>query len=191
MKQFIIAVMAGIILCIVTASVPGPLGSYDNWERPQVNVPLPLRQSNWLGRRGQGSCAHASIVTALRWQGQYSMADWWRRTHGNGAGYESLDRDLTAAGIRYAATCDENDITFLEWAVETRRGCLVAINGYTHAVFLAHIDDEQVGLIDNNQVSRVVWVDRETFLRDWSESRSLAVAVVYTPAPPLEPKGEE
>lgn len=190
MKYFVLAAVAAFAI-IAASCVSGPIGTYVNWERPQVNVPIALRQKNWIGSRGQGSCAHASMVTALRWQGQPAMADWWKRKHGNGAGYESLDRDLTNAGIRYAATCDQQDVSFLEWSVETRRGCVVAINGYTHAVFLAHMDDQHVGLIDNNQIGRVVWVDRETFLRDWYESRSLAIAVVYTPAPPLEPKGEE
>ena len=40
-------------------------------ERPTVNLPLALRQSNWQGAQGQGSCTWATMVSLLRWQGRY------------------------------------------------------------------------------------------------------------------------
>jgi hypothetical protein len=39
-------------------------------ERPTVNLPLALRQSNWLGPQGDGSCTWATLVSLLRWQGR-------------------------------------------------------------------------------------------------------------------------
>ena len=34
-------------------------------ERPTVNVPAALRQSNWIGNQGQGSCVHATMISLL------------------------------------------------------------------------------------------------------------------------------
>ena len=49
-------------------------------ERPTVNVPAALRQSNWRGPEGQGSCVHASMISLLRWQYRLKTADHWRQT---------------------------------------------------------------------------------------------------------------
>jgi hypothetical protein len=43
-------------------------------EYPAVNPPLGLRQPNWLGRQGEGSCVHANMVTLFHWQGHHQMA---------------------------------------------------------------------------------------------------------------------
>lgn len=184
------------LLVVIVCALIGVLGVANlscqtptNAERPQVNVPIALRQSNWK-HHARGSCAHAALITALRWQGQFELADWWRRHHGGGAGVADMHAAMDAAGVRYAQTHDEADESFLEWAVATRRGCVVATNGFTHAVFLVHIDDQYVGLIGVNFTDPVIWVDREEFLNEWRASRSWAFAVVYSPAPPLV-TGEE
>ncbi len=38
-------------------------------EYPTVNLPISLRQSNWLGNKNEGSCVHATMISLLRWQG--------------------------------------------------------------------------------------------------------------------------
>jgi len=53
-------------------------------EYPTVNLPRALRQANWRGNEGEGSCVHASMISLFRWQGRYATADYWRRTYGNG-----------------------------------------------------------------------------------------------------------
>ena len=53
-------------------------------ERPTVNVPAVLRQSNWRGPQGQGSCVHASMISLFRWQYRLKTADHWRQTYGDG-----------------------------------------------------------------------------------------------------------
>ena len=37
-------------------------------EYPTVNLPISLRQSNWLGNKNEGSCVHATMISLLRWQ---------------------------------------------------------------------------------------------------------------------------
>lgn len=187
MKYLVAPAMAALVVISITLSTSV---SSSNREVPQVNVPVAIRQHNWNSREG-GSCVHASLVTALRWQSQYDLAEWWRRNQKGGEHYESLLPQLERSGVRYATTVDEFDVGFLEWAVQTRRGCMIACNGHTHAVFLCHLDHEKAGIIGVNFPDQIIWVDRDEFLEDWRTSRSWAVAVVYSPAPPLATMGEE
>ena len=43
-------------------------------EYPTVNLPVALRQANWRGDEGEGSCVHASVISLFRWQGRYATA---------------------------------------------------------------------------------------------------------------------
>ena len=161
-------------------------------EYPTVNLPVSLRQQNWRGTLGEGSCVHASLISLFRWQGRYWMANHWRATYGNGEvadeswgrGSNNLRAKLEHEGVRFAYTVD-GDVAFLEWACYTRRGCGVTINGGRHMVALVHLDSEWAGLLDNNQVNTIIWVPRDQFISEWHASNSFAVAPVYTPAPPL------
>lgn len=154
-------------------------------ERPTVNVPLALRQGNWLGSQREGSCVHATIISLFRWQGRLKMADHWRRTYGDGEWAEDLAAKFDREGIRYAYTSNKGDVTFLEWACRTRRGCGVTVMGGQHMVALVHLDDKWAGILDNNHTDKIIWVPRETFVAEWKASNSWAVSVLYTPAAPL------
>lgn len=147
------------------------------------DVPVALRQANWVSRTGSGSCAHATMVTALRRQDRPKSADWWRQTHAGGATPESMMRDLDAAGFRYVVTVNQNDVSFLEWAIRTHRGCGVTIMGGRHMVFLCDLTPTQAGLIDNNHPEQIQWVEREAFLTEWRNSYSWAIVPVYSPLP--------
>lgn len=160
-------------------------------EYPTVNLPLSLRQQNWLGNKGEGSCVHATMINLFRWQGRYWMAAHWRQTYGNGESADAtwdprsnLADKLTREGVRFAYTTD-GDEAFLRWACGTRRGCGVTVLGGRHMVALVHYDDEWAGILDNNDISQIIWVPRETFLAEWKNSNGWAVTPVYTPAPPL------
>lgn len=153
-------------------------------ERPVVNVPLKLRQENWLGNRGEGSCVHAAFISLLRWQGRLSTADNWRRTHGNGEYPDSFYAQLDTGKIRYAETTT-GDVKFLEWACQTRRGAGITVKGGAHMVSLVHLDAEWAAILDNNDVSKFKWIPRDTLLAEWKASYGWAVSPVYTPAAPL------
>ena len=65
-------------------------------EYPTVNLPVSLRQSNWLGNQEEGSCVHATMISLLRWQGRYNTADYWRETKAMANGPKTLPQSSTA-----------------------------------------------------------------------------------------------
>jgi len=156
-------------------------------EFPTVNLEQAFRERNWLGPQGEGSCVHASMIMLFRWQGRYDLADRWRRTFADGewTSGTGLAAKFDKEGVRYAYTTGENDLSFLEWAVKSRRGCGVTVKGGAHMVILIHLDAERAGILDNNHPEKFKWVPRETFLAEWYSSQSWAVVPVYTPPPPL------
>jgi hypothetical protein len=153
-------------------------------EHPVVNLPAVLRQANWLGNKGQGSCVWASTISLLRWQGRPKTADYIRRMYGDGEYPDSFEQQVNALGIRYAMTTD-GDIEFLEWAIRTRRGAAVTVKGGAHMVCLVDLDAQRACLMDNNSPQKYVWVPRESFLAEWRASHGWALTVVYAPCPPL------
>ena len=154
-------------------------------ERPTMNLEQVFREKNWLGPQGEGSCVHASVVHLLRHLNQFDKADYWRRTYSDGEWATNLAVKLDAEGFRFAYTSQENDVAFLEWALSTRRGCGVTVKGGVHMVNLVHLDSEVAGLLDNNTPEEIKWIPRETFLSEWENSNSWAIALVYPPAPHL------
>ena len=162
---------------------PSPLSSV-NGERPIVNIPMVMRQSNWAGNQREGSCVHAVMISLFRWQNRLHRADEWRRTYANGEWPESLATKLDREGVRYAYTTKGN-VSFLEWAVRTRRGCGITVKGGAHMVALVHLDDKWACLLDNNNVSKYKWVSRESLIAEWKASYGWAVTPIYTPAAPL------
>lgn len=153
-------------------------------ERPTVNLPLALRQSNWLGSRRMGSCTWASMISLLRWQGCGKVADWMRQNYGDGEGADGMAQKLDRAGIRYAYVTN-GDVKFLEWACRTRRGCGITVMGGVHMVTLVHLDAKWAGILDNNSVGNYIWVPRETLIAEWKASHGWAVTPIYAPAAPL------
>jgi hypothetical protein len=153
-------------------------------ERPTVNLPLALRQSNWWGEDGQGSCTWATMVSLLRWQGRYKTADWVRQNCGDGEWPDDMAQRMDQANIRYAYVAN-GDVKFLEWACRTRRGCGITIMGGGHMVALVHLDAHWAALLDDNAVENYIWVPRETLIAEWKASNGWAVTPVYTPAAPL------
>jgi hypothetical protein len=157
-------------------------------ERPTVNLPLVLRQKNWLGPQREGSCTWASMLSLLRWQGHYKMADWIRKNYGDGEWPDDMAQKLDKAGVRYAYVTN-GDVEFLEWACKTRRGCGITVMGGAHMVCLVYLDDKWAALLDNNRVEKFIWVPRETLIAEWKASLGWAVTPVYSPCPPLPSYG--
>jgi hypothetical protein len=149
-----------------------------------VDVPVPARQTNWRGSRGQGSCVWASLVTLFRWQNRPVTAAWIRQNCGDGASPSDVEPLFERLGIRYATTYGKKDVNFLNWSIRTHRGCAVGVNNYAHMVCLVALNDNYAGILDNNSVGQVIWIPREQFLADWFKSHSWAVTPVYTPSAP-------
>jgi len=164
-------------------------------EVPVVNVPAKLRQENWLGNGGpyDGSCCHAALISLLRWQGQFSLADRWFRNHSGGEVTWTMREQLDSEGVRYA-WCESGNEKFLEWAVATRRGACIRYRARPdsqgfHMVNVVHLTDKLVGILDNNDVRKFKWIDRDRFMQNWKTSEGgWAFTPVYSPAAPLPPR---
>jgi len=181
---FLSLVLAG---CEVEVRLDGPdMGRTPavKIEYPTVNLPVSLRQSNWMGDKNEGSCVHATMISLLRWQGRPGTADYWRQHYGNGEWPEDLAAKFDREGVRYAYVTN-GDVGFLNWACSTRRGCGITVMGGKHMIALVFLDEEWAGLLDNNDVSTIAWVPRETLIAEWKNSNGWAVVPVYSPAPPL------
>jgi hypothetical protein len=153
-------------------------------ELPTINVPLADRQANWIGSQREGSCTWATMVSLLRWQGRYRTADWIRSHYGDGEWPEDYAAKLDKAGVRYAYVTN-GDVTFLEVACRTRRGCGITVMGGAHFVALVHLDEKWAAILDNNSLSKFKWVPRATLIAEWKASHGWAVTPIYTPAAPL------
>lgn len=188
MKRLLVA----LVLCISLAGCEGdfnqlnpvqPVKPAVNKERPLVNIPMALRQRNWIGSQREGSCVHATMISLMRWQGRIHLANKWKRTYANGEWPDGLASKFDREGVRYAYT-DKGDVNFLEWASRTRRGCGITVMGGAHMVALVHLDDKWACLLDNNFISKYKWVPREAMIAEWKASHGWAVTPVYTPAAP-------
>jgi hypothetical protein len=158
-------------------------------EMPTVNLVPALRQANWKGSEGEGSCVHATMIMLFRWQGRKDLATLWKSKYENGERYLNLASKFDNEGVRYAYTWNQNDVGFLEWACATRRGCGVTVRGGRHMVMLVYLDSERAGILDNNAIGKVQWVSRRTFLSEWYNANSWAVTPVYAPSAPLPSEG--
>lgn len=176
--------LLALILLASSFSIRPALNATSTTERPTVNLPASMRQENWLGRRGQGSCVWASTISLLNWQGRYKTATLIRKTYGDGAGPDDWSPAMDKIGVRYCFTTG-GDIAFLDWSLRTRRGAAVVVNGGRHMVNLVSLDDKVAGLLNNNDVDHIQYVSRETFLAEWIASGGWAFSVLYSPHAPM------
>lgn len=149
----------------------------------QLDIPNVYRRANWTGRRGQGSCVHASIRHLLHWQGEHELAEWWGRQHGDGETPDGLTQKLNSAQIQFAET-RTGDEAFLEWALRTRRGAAVVVQNGAHMVNLVGFDRDHAQILDSNSPHRVQQWPRATFLQDWKRSGGWAVTPLGKPPAP-------
>lgn len=157
------------------------------WEAPIVALPAELRQRNWLGSQGEGSCVHASLVTHLRWQNQLDLADAWRRSYGNGEYGQRLRDKLQANQIKFAFTNEANP-AFLDWAHHTRRGCILWWKQNHCCTFAGYVTDGRTVwcvIIDNNHPERLEFTERNEFIRRWEAFGGFGLAVMGDPIGPL------
>jgi len=190
-KLIPILLLLSIPLSFVATQTPiAPPVNAQTFECPVVNPPASLRQPNWFGPKKTGSCCHAALITALNWQGQTELANWWKNNNGDGESPASMKHKLAKRGVSFSQTFGEHDVNFLKQACLTRRGAMVAVRNRTHMVFLIHINEEWVGIIDNNKTAKIIWRPTVEFLADWKESDSWAITPIYSPVPPRIYSGE-
>ena len=89
---FALVLLASVAGCEVGENF-GPSAVKKEW--PTVNLPAVLRQNNWRGPQGQGSCVHATMISLFRWQYRLKTADRWRQTYGDGEWPEDLAAEVS------------------------------------------------------------------------------------------------
>lgn len=155
--------------------------------RPMIQIAEADRQQNWVDEQDEGSCVHASLVMLFRYQGQFEWADYWRQTYKGGENHDTLIEKLEENGIPYATTYGEGNVEFLEWAIRTKRGCMVVtgrpnkkgrIRWGNHMIVLVHLDSAEAAIIDPNRPDVITWMDRNKFISEWIKSRSWATTVI-------------
>jgi hypothetical protein len=167
-----------IALILILASASPAAAQY-----PVVDIPAALRQENWPGEEGGGSCVHASMMSILRWQGQYAMAEWWGKTYDSGEYASRMALRMAQAGIPFCETTS-GDPAFLDWCHKTRRGACIVVSGGRHMVNILHCDANYVCILDNNYPSKYTWYNRTAFIKYWQNSGGWAFTPYYSPAPP-------
>lgn len=181
------------IACVLLAGCSVEIADLDGhkidairkYERPTVGLPYLLRQANWTGREREGSCVWATLTSLMRWQGRYHTAEYLKRKYGDGEYADRFADRLENEGIRFAQVTDASDLSFIDWACQTRRGCGAVVMGGAHMIAIVYSDDEQIGILDPNDIEHVFYVPREAFLTEFVNSGGWSFAPVYTPAPPL------
>lgn len=156
-------------------------------EIPAANVPILLRQQNWTAR-GEGSCVHASTITALNWLNRYDDGRKWKSSYGGGETASGIMGKLRTEGFEFVATTAA-DPQVLDIATRTRRGAIIWFFN-RHCVFFAgwaRVDGEVVGLlIDNNRPENVIAIPRDQFIERWRGYGGFAAVITSDhPTPPL------
>lgn len=156
--------------------------------KPPFDLPLSLRQRNWVSSKGEGSCVIASTVSLVRWQQQYQLADYLRRTHSGGQTASGIQGHLTRARVPFVCT-ESADPRFLEWATACRRGAIIWFFPAHCVTFCGYgrgpQGTEVAWLLDNNRPDRFIPVEKRTFLRQWADYGGFALTTLYDPAPPM------
>ena len=163
-------------------------------ERPPMNLPVSMRQRNWLGNKAEGSCVHASIVSLLRWHHQERLAAWWRGMYGNGEHEYGIERKLTAAGIPYAST-HKGEKWFLDECSRTRHGAIIWWKPGHCCTFCGWIRGEDgriyAVVLDNNYPERLELTEQSQFLRLWNGFGGFALTLNIPPASPIPARAYE
>lgn len=157
--------------------------------KPIVDLPYAMRY--WNSTDDGGSCVHRSMGNLFNHMNAPEWAAYWTAKY-TGGDYpdetfnpnRNLAKKLRAEGVPFAYTLQEKDVAFLEWSIDTQRGCNVTVMGGAHMVTLVHLDDESAGILDNNDPRKILWVTRQSFLNEWFASNSWAVTPLLTPSPP-------
>jgi hypothetical protein len=153
-------------------------------ETPSVNPDVSIRQKNWRGPKGEGSCVHASLSSMLHWQNKFELARWWRDQYGDGEWIDQLRRRLDAAQVPYAFT-EKANIRILDDAHRSRRGALLWWKPNHCCTFVGWVRDrngkEYAAILDNNATGSYEFIERSQFHKAWAGYGGVALTTLYDP----------
>lgn len=161
---------------------------------PTCNLPIELRQRNWLGPKGQGSCVYASLTNHARWLNLLEFGEYIAGPDITGTGrganfgdgeYETrLMENLDKMGMKYDFTRNA-DPRFLDWCDMERRGAIMWWKPYHCCTFCGWVtkaDGKQYAVIlDNNRTEAFELTEREQFIRLWAGYGGFALCLMNDP----------
>lgn len=181
----LLVAIASIVGCDVERWVELPAPSP---EVPKANLPVSLRQKNWVDQRGSGSCVIASSVYHFRWMNRPDVAEFFRRSYAGGQTAQSITEKWRAARIPFECTDETSDPEFLEWASRTRRGAIIWYFPNHCVTFCGYSTiqgQEYAVLCDNNRVENYIRIPKKQFIRKWRGYGGFACTALLPPAPSL------
>lgn len=153
-----------------------------------VDIPEEWRQPNWTNASGSGSCAWASLTSALRAQNQAELAAYVESRFSGGATGQSLMQGCDSMNIPYVATSD-GDPGILEWANSTQRAGVIFFypkHAVTFCGFVDNTDGKRFAvLLDNNKTSEYRYEPYDSFVSEWqTRYQGFALFPLFTPISP-------
>ena len=185
MKRRLLAAVA--VLLALTAS----LLSFDTKPTPVLpdgtrivfDLPADQHMQNVGGSDGAGLCVYTSITLGAKWQNTKEMYNLRKFAEGRpGGSYpEKMDADLKIYAKRYNVTIPNyvqhtgGDDAFLDLCIQTRRMPGITYAGVDdfydspilHMVNLAHLDEKNGAIQDNNRAGKWTSDTRKRILNRW------------------------
>jgi len=143
-----------------------------------IDIDQSMRQSNYRS----GSCVHASMATALRWQHLDQTADRWIKSYHGAENTTGLINKCKAANLNVAYTTD-GDAYFLEWCSRTRRAAVIWYYPKHCVNFVGYVNG-YAAIINNNNTRKITYIKKEVFVKNWRYYGGFALTPVYAPTPP-------
>lgn len=171
-----------------------------------ISLPTEMHQRNTGGSDGYGLCVFTSAEMAgWGWQNLEELHGFqkWMEKRPGGGWPDKFDDML-------AQFCEEKgvevppyiqhvggDTRFLELCMKTRRAPCITYAGMddfynediAHMVVLAHFDDTDACILDNNRPGKWLWMTREQQVSRWhlnTAGKGWAYVFLTTPPPPVE-----
>jgi hypothetical protein len=196
-KQITTALLLGLLF---------PVAGYAQPYEPQVDlVTIPYVDKNFGSKiDGSGMCVFNSFRASLVSQYRDDFDDYarWLAANYQGGGYPSRVAEYTKAYCRakgiqdfdsqYVQVVGEDTIQAIEDALADGRSAAITYSGdpsfyggpVPHMVNCVYLDQEWMGIVDNNRPDRVEWVDRATGIKR-HRHYDAGWAIVYLGKPQL------
>ncbi len=182
------------------AIAPTPTAVSPAGKRATIDLPAGQHIKNVGGRDGAGLCVFTSFELSARWQNEPGFVGFqkWMTAKPGGGWPEKLD-DMIAQYCREKGFAvplyvqhTGGDDEVLDLAIKTGRLPAVTYAGrddfyrgrIAHMVNIAHLDETDAAIIDNNRPGSWVWMTRSEFNTRWRDMQGGWAVVLLSPPPP-------
>jgi len=161
---------------------PGGVCPIPNHDPQPPDIPARWRVANYAAR-GEGSCVYATLATAMRWHGRFSVASQWLAVYGGGEVPRTTRKKLAGSRLAYAwRDRGFRDWAFLRRALDLRHPVAVElVTSGRHMALLVSLDSRRAVLLDSNHPARLRTLTIDQFAGQWS---GWSIALADIPPPP-------